>query len=301
MAGDTELTVLREVADSARVDPGARVGVFSTVGPEAVVGAGTVVGRRATIGPRVRLGRDNVVGDGCVLGAMPQDLKYRGSPTLLIIGDRNRFAPDASVQLGTEHGGYLTRIADDVFMDKAAHVAHDCHLDDKVRLGPCVLLAGHVRVETGATIEESCGAHHFTTIGAFSRVGARTPVRRDVPPFAYFTSFGFYTAAPAPHGTDEEGMARAGLAEAEKDELRRALRHLFEDEQALAVKVAELLARPDLPAPLRRLGEFCRRSLSGQFGRYRERFRGRMPPEAARHLPAEFLAGLPEAQREAAP
>ncbi len=292
MAGDPHVSVVREIADGATVSPEATIGPVCTIGPEVVIGAGTELGPRVTVVGRTKLGADNVVGDGCVLGAIPQDLKYLGKTTWLIIGDRNHIGPDVTAHTGTEPGGYLTRIGHDNVLDTGVHIAHDCYIDDHTHLRACVLLAGHVHVETGAVIEENCGAHHFTTVGRFSRVGSRTPVRRDVPPFAFFTSFGLYTAPPAPRGADEAGMQRAGLSDPDKAELREAVRHLFEDEQALAVKVEELLAREPLRDPVRELCEFCRRSLSGTFGRQREVYRGQLPPEARKHLPPEALARI---------
>ena len=293
MDGKGNLTVTREVADGAQVASNAHIGPFCTIGPDVVVGPRTVLGRRVTVLGRTNLGCDNVIGDGSALGLSPQDLKYCGTATYLIIGDRNHFGPNCTAHVGTESGGYLTRIGSDNILDAGAHVAHDCYVDDHTHLGAWVLLAGHVRVETGAVIEESCGAHHFTTIGAYSRVGARTPIRRDVPPFSYFTSFGLYTAPPAPRGAHEQGIQRAGLPEQERAQLRQAIQHLFENERALALKVEQMLADDDLPQPLRQLCEFCRRSLRGRFGRHRESFRGKLPPEAAEHLPPEFLAQLP--------
>ena len=292
MGRKSNLTVTREIAEGARIAPDARVSPFCTIGPGAVIGPRTVLGCRVTVLGRTTIGSDNVIGDGSVLGVAPQDLKYRGTTTYLIIGDRNQLGPNCTAHVGTENGGYLTRIGNDTVLDAGAHVAHDCYVDDRAHLGSCVLLAGHVRVETGAVIEESCGAHHFTTIGAYSRVGARTPVRRDVPPFSYFTSFGLYTAPPAPRGAHEQGMQRAGLTEQEKARLRQAIRYLFEDEKALALKVQQMLAGDQLPPSLRQLCEFCRRSLSGRFGRYRENFRGKLPPEAVEHLPPELVASL---------
>jgi len=293
MGPQSHLTVTREIADGAEVAPDARIGPFCTIGPEAVIGPRTLLGRRVTVLGRTSIGSDNVIGDGSVLGVAPQDLKYRGAATYLIVGDRNHLSPNCTAHVGTEDGGYLTRIGNDNVLDVGAHVAHDCYVDDRTHLGGCVLLAGHVRIETGAVVEESCGVHHFTTIGGYSRVGARTPVRRDVPPFSYFTSFGLYTAPPAPRGAHEQGMQQAHLPEQEKARLRGAIHYLFSDEKALALKVEQMLAGDELPPPLRQLCEFCRRSLSGRFGRHRENFRGRLPPEAVEYLPPEFLAGLP--------
>ena len=292
MASQPELTVMREIADGATVDPRARVGEFCTIGPGAVIGAGTVLARRVTVAGKTTIGADNLIGDGSVLGAVPQDLKFRGGETYLIIGDGNRLGPNVTAHVGTELGGRLTRIGNDNVLDAGVHVAHDCYLDDATHLGAGVLLAGHVRVESGAVIEELTGANDFTTFGQFSRVGSRTPVRRDVPPFAFFSSRGYYTAPQAVLGVNEEGLERAGLGEREKDQVRRAIRHLFQDEQALQLKLQEMLDGGALCEPVRKLCESCRASLAGQFGRRRETLRGRMPPEARQFLPAEVLARI---------
>jgi len=289
-----DVTVLREIAEGARVHPDARVGPFCTVGPGAVIGPRTLLASHVTVIGQTSLGSDNVVGHGCVLGAGPQDLKFRGGKTYLRIGDRNRLGPNVTAHVGTERGGYLTRIGDDNVLEAGAHVAHDCFVDDRTHLGAGVLLAGHIRVCEGATLEEMAGVHHFTTVGRFSRVGARTPVRRDVPPFTFFTSSGYYNFPSAVRGVHEPGMAAAGLGQQQMDELRQAVAHLFRDEHALAVKVRAMLAQPDLIEPVRELCEFCQKSLSGHFGRFRERFRGEIPPEARMHLP-------PDAFGEASP
>ena len=287
-----DLTVLREIADSARVHPDARIGAFCTIGPEAVIGAGSVLGSRVTVVGRTTLGEGNHIGDGSVLGSVPQDLKYGGRPTYLIVGDRNRLGPKVTAHVGTESGGHLTRIGDDNLLEAGVHVAHDCYVDDRTHLGAGVLLAGHIRVEDGAVVEEKVGVHHFTTVGRFSRVKARTPIRRDVPPFTIFGSTGYYDTPAAVEGVHEHGLGEAGLSEPERAELRRAVAHLFEDEQALSVKVGAILARGDLVEAVRELCEFCQRSLEGHFGRFRERFRGQMPPEARRYLPPQVLAEL---------
>lgn len=281
-----ELTVISEIADGADIAPDVRIGPCCVIGHEVVIGSGTVLGRRVTVAGRTTIGADNVIRDGCVLGVVPQDLKYHGRATYLLIGDRNRFGPNVTAHVGTEAGGNLTRIGSDNVLEAGAHVAHDCYIDDRTHIGPAVLLAGHIRVETGAVIEEMVGMHHFTTIGRFSRVGPRTPVTRDVPPFTFFTSAGYYTSPPAVRGLHEQGLQAAGLSQSEADALREAFNFLFEDKRGLIVKVRELLEQPDLAAPVRLLCESCMRSLTGRFGRHRERYRGKTPPEAE-----EFLKG----------
>jgi UDP-N-acetylglucosamine acyltransferase len=290
-----DVSVLREIADGAQVAADAVIGPFCFVGPEASIGPRTVLGPRVTVTGRTTIGADNVIQAGCVLGQTPQDLKFRGHATYLIIGRGNRLGPNVTAHIGTEPGGFLTRIGDGNILESGAHVAHDCFVDDHAYLGQGVLLGGHIRVETGAHVEAMVGVHHFSTIGRFARVGARTPVRRDVPPFTFFTGLGL--PQPAIVGPNERGLSAADLPEDEKTALLDAIRRLFEDEQAMSVKIGELLAQSDLPPSVRELCGFCLRSGSGNYGRYRETYRGKLPPEARTHLPRSVLQEI-ESRRQ---
>lgn len=283
----TDVTVMREVAPSARVAPDASISEYCVIGPQVTIGPGTFLHRRCSIMGHVTIGSQNVFAEGCVLGFQPQDLKYRGGRTLLVIGHRNRFGRKVTAHIGTEFGGSLTRIGNDNVFQPGCHIAHDCYVDDDTFLGEKVLLAGHVRVQTGAVIESLAGCHHFTTIGKHSHIGPRTPVRRDVPPYVNFHSEDFDHAPPAVHGIHEEGIKAAGLDPLAEKELRRALGELFDDEAALQTKI-EQLVNMGVDGEVAELCEFCQRSLRGVFGRYRETFRGQMPPEAAEHLPPEM-------------
>jgi len=287
----TELEVVREIDPSASVAAEAIVGEFCVVGPNVTIGPGTVLHRRVTVTGRTTIGSGNIVEEGCVLGAIPQDLKYAGSPTLLIVGHRNRFGPRVTAHIGTEAGGYVTRIGNDNSLDAGCHVAHDCYIDDRTTLGRNVLLAGHVLVQTGAVMEDLVGAHHFTTIGRFARVGPRTPVRRDVPPFTFFYSEDLERVPPAVRDVHYEGIKEARLSPSEEAELLRVLAELFDDESALQTKI-EQLEKMGVEGEAAALCEFCQRSLRGVYGRYRELFRGQAPPEAAQYLPPEQQAIL---------
>lgn len=282
----TSLTVLRQIAPSARVDAQATIGAYCVVGPEVTIGPGTVLKRRVSVTGRTTIGSDNVFAEGCVLGADPQDLKYAGGATLLIIGHRNRFARNVTAHIGTEAGGHVTRIGDDNVLDEGAHVAHDCYVDDGVYLGRGVLLAGHVHAEDGAVIEDLAGAHHFTTIGRYARVGPHTPVRRDVPPYTDFYSREPGLSPPTVRGIHEPGIRAAKLTAQAETELRHTLSELFDDESALGTKIEQLI-NLGAEGESARVCEFCQRSLRGIFGRYRELFRGKAPPEAEQFAPPE--------------
>jgi UDP-N-acetylglucosamine acyltransferase len=222
---------------------------------------------------------------------MPQDLKYRGGVTALVIGHRNRFGRKVTAHVGTEAGGSLTYVGNDNVLMDGCHIAHDCYVDHKTVLGAGVLLAGHVRVHTGATIEYQVGCHHFTTVGWYARVGPRTPVRRDVPPFTDFYGEDQVGIPPAVRGVHQAGIAAAGLPPDEELELRRAMKELFDDEAALQTKIEQLVSMGVEGAALA-LCEFCQRSLQGVYGRYRELHRGQVPPEAQRYMPPSDQAGI---------
>ncbi|MBS3735111.1 MAG: acyl-ACP--UDP-N-acetylglucosamine O-acyltransferase [Phycisphaerae bacterium] len=286
----TELTVIREIDPSARVAPDASIGPFCVIGPHVTIGPRTRLERRVCITGRTTIGSDNVLAEGCVLGAAPQDLKYGGGETVLSVGHRNRFGRMVTAHIGTEAGGYLTRIGDDNELADGCHVAHDCYIDDGVYLGPSVMLAGHIRVQSGAVIGALSGVHHFVTVGRYACVAPRTPVRRDVPPYTRF-SHAAPNAPPTVIGAHEPGIRRAGLSTWEQKELRRALGELFDNEFAVQNKIEQLF-NLGVEGEVAELCRFCQRSLKGVYGRYREVFRGRIPPEARDHLTPEQWAKI---------
>jgi len=283
-----EVAVLREIAPSARIASGAHIGPYCVVGPNVTIGPRTVLTRRVTVIGHTSIGSDNVLEHGCVIGGQPQDLKYAGQATFLIVGHRNRFGHSVTVHVGTELGGYITSIGDDSVFLNGCHVAHDCYIDDSTWLGRGVMLAGHIRIHTGAVIGDLAGVHHFVTIGRHSRVGARTPVRRDVPPYTDFYSQDYGWTPPAVMGIHEAGLSAAALGGEEEKELREALKDLFDDESALQTKI-EQLVNMGVEGEAAQLCQFCQRSLQGFYGRHRELYRGKRPPEARELSQHELL------------
>ena len=280
-----DITVIREIDPKADVSAEARIGPYCTIGPDVSIDAGTIVKDRVTIVGRTKIGVNNVIDHGSVLGTFPQDLKYRGRPTYLIIGNGNRLGPNVTAHVGTELGGYITRIGNNNVIETGAHIAHDCYVDDKTYLAPAVLLAGHIRIETGAVLEEMVGVHHFTTIGRFSKVSARTAVTRDVPPFTHFGSRREDPFLPAVIlGAYREGIQNADLQEQDREALYKAIEELFNDGSPIRIKISRILSQNGVSDAVKDLCEFCLESLSGKYGRQREAFRGKIPPEAREYL-----------------
>jgi UDP-N-acetylglucosamine acyltransferase len=290
-----DLTVQREIADGAKIAAGARIGPFCVIGSHATIGPRTTLGSRVTVTGRTTIGSDNVIQDGSVLGAVPQDLKFTGKPTYLFIGDRNHLGVNVTAHVGTEMGGYVTAVGNDNVIEGGAHIAHDCFVDDHVRLGFGVLLAGHIRVESGAVLENTLGVTHFATIGRFSLVATQTPVTRDVPPFTHFSA-DRHREHPGVCGVNEEGIRRAGLNEDEALALRLAIEHLLTEGHQTGPRLRDMRDQPLTPA-VRELCEFVQRSTLGRYGRFRETLRKMIPPEARPYLPQETLTRLEGAKQ----
>ena len=182
--------------DGVQIDPTA------VVHPEAQIGAGTIVGPHAVIGQHVRIGRRCRVGASAVvdgwteigdeneifpfasIGLIPQDLKFRGEETRLVIGRRNVFREFVTIHRGTRGGGGVTRIGDrNVFM-AYAHVAHDCEIGHETIFGNGATLGGHVLVEDQATISAFSGVHQFCRVGRQAFVGGYSVVTKDALPYA---------------------------------------------------------------------------------------------------------------------
>ncbi len=173
---------------TALIHPDARIGEQTKIGPYAVIEGDTDVGANcrieahAVVKRHTRMGNGNHVFEGAVLGGIPQDLKYSGSPSRLEIGDGNVFRENVTVNRSTEVGG-VTRLGDRNYLMTCAHVAHECSLEDDVIMANNVALAGHVHIESKAFLSGGVVVHQFTRIGTLAMVGGNAKVTQDVLPF----------------------------------------------------------------------------------------------------------------------
>lgn len=255
---------------AAQVAPDVRIGPYAVVEGPVVLGAGTVLMAHSTVLGHTVLGEGNVVFPGAVLGAEPQDLKHRGEPTRLVIGDRNRFREHVTVHAGTVPGGGVTRVGSDCLFMAGAHVAHDCEVGQRVILANQVLLAGHVRIADGAILNGAAALHHFTSVGRLAYVGGLTRITQDVPPFCIVEGH------PARiRGCNVVGLRRAGVAEDAVRRVQGALRSIFMSKSTTAAAAMRALEAEYPEDPL--IGEVLasiRASGAGRQGRAREAHRG---------------------------
>jgi UDP-N-acetylglucosamine acyltransferase len=236
--GDQRVAEARLLLQVAELDPPA-VDPTARVAPGAVLGPGVQVGPFCVVGPHVRLGRDtrlhsHVVVDGhtvigeanqvfpfASIGLAPQDLKYRGEPSRLEIGDRNIFREFVTVHRGTEGGGGVTRIGSDNLFMAECHVAHDCRVGDHTIFGNAATLAGHVEVQSWANVSAFSGVHQFCRVGQHAFVGGFTVATKDVLP--YSKTVGNRARL---FGINSVGLARRGFSPAVVRDIRRAFRAL---------------------------------------------------------------------------
>jgi UDP-N-acetylglucosamine acyltransferase len=228
---------------TAIVDPAARIGDGVTIGAYSIVGAGVEIGDGTSIGPhvviegRTRIGRDNRIFQFASIGAIPQDKKFGGEESRLIIGDRNFIREFVTLNRGTAEGGGATRIGNDNWIMAYAHVAHDCIVGDHTIFSNNATLAGHVAIGDYAILSGFAGVHQFCRIGAHAFVGMGCLVNGDVPPFVMVAAdYG------RPRGINAEGHKRRGFDADRIAAIKRAYRTLYLGNRSQAEARAELAA-----------------------------------------------------------
>jgi len=262
------------VDPKAELGPGVRIGPYSYVGPGVILGEGCLLHHHVSIAGPTICGRDNRFHPGTVIGEDPQDIKYRGEPTRLEIGDDNVFRENVTVHRGTEVSSGVTRIGSHNRFLVGVHIAHDAVVDNDCILSNYVQLAGHVHLEDRVTIGGVVGIHHFTTIGMLAYVGGLTRIVTDVAPFMIVEGNPSRT-----RGFNEIGMKRWGYTEEQIRSVREAYRILFSSRadntgRSFIERLTDLQSRPDLNGDVRYLCESVRRSLhQGVYGRQLETLR----------------------------
>jgi UDP-N-acetylglucosamine acyltransferase len=248
----------------AVVDPGARIaddaeiGPFCTVGADAKIGAGTRLISHVVIEGRVTLGEGNILHPFTAIGFYPQDFKFKGDPTEVVIGDRNIFRENCTIHRGTRHGGGVTRIGSDGFFMVGSHVAHDGQLGDHVLFANAGTLAGHVEVGDHAVVGAFSGVHQFCRVGPYAYVGGYSVVTRDALP--YCLTVGNRARC---YGINRVGLRRMGLNREVVEALDQATRGLFRPGPTRAEALAEVEARWGSVPEVKRVVDFVRGSRRG--------------------------------------
>jgi UDP-N-acetylglucosamine acyltransferase len=269
--------VVAEADLSFRVEIGTDIDPRAIVHEGAEIGEGTTIGPYAVIGPHVRLGRGCRVGASAVIdgwtdvgddtqvfpfasvGLAPQDLKYRGEKTRLVIGRGNVIREFVTIHRGTEGGGGLTAIGDRNLLMAYVHVAHDCRIGNHTIFGNAATLGGHVWVEDYATISAFSGIHQFCRVGEHAFVGGYSVVTKDAMPFAKTVG-----NRARIYGLNTLGLMRRGFTEDTLSKLKRAYRYLLVSKLTTSRALRHIEEDDSLACPeVQYLVEFIRSSQRG--------------------------------------
>jgi UDP-N-acetylglucosamine acyltransferase len=200
------------------------IGPYSVIGPNVKIGAGTKVGSHTVIEGHTTIGIDNHFAHFAAIGGVPQDMKYRGEPTQLVIGDRNTIREFTTIHTGTIQDGGVTRLGNDNWIMAYVHIAHDCQVGNNTIFASNAQIAGHVHVEDWAILGGMSGVHQFVRIGQHAMLGGASALVQDVPPFVMAAG-----DKASPHGINVEGLKRRGFSNETITALRQAYKTLYKD------------------------------------------------------------------------
>jgi UDP-N-acetylglucosamine acyltransferase len=234
------------VSPEAELGPGVEIGPFCLVEAGAQLGARTRLRSHVVIGPHTELGEDNDIYAHATLGMGPQDLKFKGAPTRLKIGDRNVVREGCTLHRGTEGGGGITTVANDNFLMTGSHIAHDCHVGSSNIFANSATLAGHVELGDFCNVGAFSAIHQFCRVGSHAFMGGFTVATMDVLPFMKTVG----ARDTKSYGVNTIGLRRKGFKEEAIEALNKAHRILFHSgllrEAAMERAAAEFGAVPEV-------------------------------------------------------
>ena len=230
MSGKIHPTAI--IHEGAQVHPSVSVGAYSIIGAHVTIGARTQIGPHCVIEGHTTIGVDNHVFQFASLGAQPQDKKYAGEPTRLVIGDRNTIREFCTFNTGTAQDAGVTRVGDDNWIMAYVHIAHDCVVGNHTILANNATLAGHVHLGDWVILGGLTGVHQFVKIGAHAMAGFASRVAQDVPPFMMIEGNPL-----AVRGFNIEGLRRRGFTPERLKAVKQMHRLLYR--QSLTLEAAQ--------------------------------------------------------------
>jgi UDP-N-acetylglucosamine acyltransferase len=246
------------VAPGAELAEGVEIGPFAVIGSEVRIGRGTTVGAHAVIEGRTTIGERNRIFQYAALGAIPQDLKYHGEQTTLVVGDENQIREFTTMHIGTEGGGGVTLVGNRNLFMNFSHVAHDCQIGNRVIFANGATLAGHVIVEDFVIVGGLSAVHQFVRLGESSMLGGGAMVVQDVPPFCVVQG-----DRAGLVGLNVEGLRRRGFADDDLRALRVAYRTLFRSGLTVRDALRKMREEQPLGAAAERMVRFVESSRRG--------------------------------------
>ena len=248
------------VDSSAELHDGVSIASGAIIGPNVVIDSGTQIGPNAVIEGKTKIGKNNKVFPNVFIGLEPQDLKYKGASTEVIIGDNNTFRECVTINKATDEGE-KTIIGNNNLLMAYTHIGHNCEIGNGIVLSNSVQVAGHVKVEDNAIIGGCLGIHQFVHVGYLAMIGGMTRVDRDVPPFCLAEGHpGRLT------GLNRVGIKRSGLMENKEFDLKLlkdTWNLLFKSNDVISVSL-EIAMKEKLDLSSTKLCNFLKDSISNK-------------------------------------
>lgn len=223
------------IHENAKIGDGSVIGPFCVIGEHVTLGANVELKSHVVVDGLTEIGEGTIIFPFASLGTVPQDLKFGGEQSQLIIGKNNRIREHVTMNPGTSGGGMVTKVGDNCLFMVGSHVAHDCIIGNNVIVANNGTIAGHVIVEDFVVIGGLAAIHQFVRIGAHAMIGGMSGVEKDVIPYAVVTGERAHL-----NGLNFVGLTRRGFSKDEVRKLRRAYRSIFEGEGAMKDRLTEV-------------------------------------------------------------
>jgi len=247
------------ISEGAKIASDVKIGPYCTIDAHVSIASGCELISHVVVSGHTDIGKNNRIFPFAAIGMDPQDLKYHGEPSTVVIGDNNTIRENVTINTGTEGGGMQTRVGNNNMLMAYVHIAHDCLLGDETILANCVTLAGHIEIQDGSIIGGMSAIHQFVRIGRYAMVGGMSGITKDVPPFC-LTAGGY---RPGLAGLNIIGLKRRGFSLDDIAQLKRLYRILLQGSGSLADKIAKAESTLGDLAQARELLDFVRSAKRG--------------------------------------
>ena len=261
-----ESSIKNKIHPTSIVDPQAHLGEDIEVGPFSIIEAGVQIGDGCRIASHVliaggaNLGKECNIHKGAVIGTVPQDLKFDGEESVLIVGDRTTIREYCTLNRGTAEGGGITQVGSDCLLMAYSHVAHDCKLGNHVILANGVNMAGHVTIEDFVIMGGLSVIHQFAIVGQHAFIGGHGRISQDVPPY-------IITIGDAYNGLNSVGLRRRGFTTKQITPIKHAYRLIYRSKLTLTNAVEAIKSELEQTEEIRIILEFIEHSKRGLVGR----------------------------------
>lgn len=239
----------------AQIDPSVEIAPYAVIGEGVKIGANTTIGTHVILDGLTEIGENNRIFPGAAIGLQPQDLKYKGAKSKVVIGNNNTIREYVTINRATEEDE-ITKIGDNNLLMAYVHVAHNCQLENNIVIANNVALAGHVEIESKAVIGGMLGVHQFVHIGTMAMLGGMSRIERDVPPYMLVEG-----NPSRVRSLNLIGLKRAGLTLEEMKSLKDAFRLLYHSDLTFTEALLSL-KNQEPNSYIRHLWEFMEGSIS---------------------------------------